>query len=76
MVNQEVSDEEQAAAAIKLADNVRNLIRSEIKEALEDPQFWWGINRYAVESALFSNSTATNFRDAVRSVIKEQMEKY
>lgn len=35
----ETTAEEQAAMAIKLADNVRDLIRSEIKAALEDPVF-------------------------------------
>lgn len=35
----ETTEEEQAAMAIKLADNVRALIRSEVKAALEDPVF-------------------------------------
>ena len=35
----ETTTEEQAAMAIKLADNVRALIRSEVKAALEDPVF-------------------------------------
>lgn len=35
----ETTAEEQAAMAIKLADNVRELIRSEIKAALEDQTF-------------------------------------
>jgi hypothetical protein len=35
----ETTDEEQAAMAIKLTDNVRDLIRSEIKAALEDRAF-------------------------------------
>jgi hypothetical protein len=35
----ETTAEEQAAMAIKLTDNVRNLIRSEVKAALEDPTF-------------------------------------
>lgn len=35
----ETTAEEQAAMAIKLADNVRDLIRSEVKAALEDPVF-------------------------------------
>jgi hypothetical protein len=35
----EPTEEEQAAMAIKLTDNVRKLIRSEIRAALEDPVF-------------------------------------
>lgn len=35
----ETTAEEQAAMAIKLADNVRELIRSEVKAALEDQTF-------------------------------------
>jgi hypothetical protein len=35
----EPTEEEQAAMAIKLTDNVRALIRSEVKAALEDPVF-------------------------------------
>lgn len=35
----ETTAEEQAAMAIKLADNVRDLIRSEVKAALEDRAF-------------------------------------
>ena len=35
----DVTDEEQAAMAIKLAENVRQLIRAEVKAALEDWSF-------------------------------------
>lgn len=38
-MEQETTDEEQALYAIKLAENVRKLIRDEIKLALEDHDF-------------------------------------
>ncbi len=38
-MSEEVSADEQAAAYIKLQDNVRSLIRTEILLALNDPNF-------------------------------------
>jgi hypothetical protein len=40
MADEEVSGEEQAAAAIKLSENVRKLIRDEISAVLTDDTFW------------------------------------
>lgn len=77
MVDQEVSDEEQAAAYLKLQDNVRQLIRDELKLALEDSSFWWVFNGYLIRRNVFNNVEMTeSLRQAVKSIVKTQMEKY
>jgi len=76
----EVTDEEQAAMAIKLADNVRELIRAEMRVALEDYGFLNHINLFnfseRLSPVLFSNVHLNyTFRDGVKGIIKEQMGK-
>lgn len=73
---QTVSDEEQALMAIKLADNVRELVRKEIKAALEDYEFMLTTQSYPLASAVFRSASGTSeFRNAVLGVVTHQMQK-
>lgn len=75
---QTVSDEEQAAMAIKLADNVRQLIRDEVKAALEDYQFTGNLLGHPMlEAIMRSGAQSSNaFRLAVCAAIQQQMQKF
>ena len=73
----ETTAEEQAAMAIKLADNVRELIRSEIKAALEDRAFLGGMLSYAMvdhlSSQMYRSISSRGFiRREVLDLIKEE----
>lgn len=74
-MEQEVSGEEQAVMAIKLADNVRELIRSEIRAALEDYGFVQNeINVYRLAQALMPNIISDpRFKDAVLNIIRAKI---
>ena len=76
----EVTEEEQAAMAIKLAENVRELIRDEMKMALQDYAFLNLTNLFniaeRISPLLFTNATSNYaFREGVKTIIKEQMQK-
>lgn len=76
----EVTAEEQAQMAIKLADSVRELIRKEMLAAFDDPAFvsqfdqasnGWFIDRVANKMRL-----AAPLRDVIKETIIQQMNKY
>ena len=75
---QEVSEQEQADMAIKLHENVRQLIRDEIKAALEDYQFMGQLGSFQLGEAIIRGGVfrSSVFRDAVKSVIVQQMQRY
>jgi len=75
---EEVDDLTQAEMAIKLSDNVRDLVRQHLKEALEDPEFIANVNTYSMAEGVMRNVTASNlnFQMAVKNVILNQMQKY
>lgn len=78
---QEVTLEEQAKMAILLDDKIKGIIRNVVREALEDPTFVSSIMAYELTTHLapymyHSASTFSAFREAVKSVIKDQMKKY
>jgi hypothetical protein len=68
----------QAAMAIKLADDVRKMIREEVKAALEDPNFMGSLNTLPLGQAAqrHFNANDYNFQQAVKNVIALQMNKY
>jgi len=72
---EEVSDETQARVFITLEDKVRELIRNEIKLALNDGDFvreaFWGS-----VSAKIVHAQDYNFKEAVKQVLKDQLQKY
>lgn len=77
-MEQDVPDEVQAAMGLKLVEDVRKLIRDEVKAALEDYQFMGQLGGFQlgeaiVRSGVFSSSV---FHDAVKSVLVQQMQKY
>ena len=79
MKEQEVPDEVQAAMGLKLVDDVRKLIREEMKKALEDKIFIDAINGYHLSHLVFNSSFTvgnSNFQNAVKQVIISQMNKY
>lgn len=78
MTDEEVPGEEQAVAYIKLHDEVRELIRKEIKAALEDYGFVNSVYFHPLETRLYQGggSSAAGLRMVVKQIIKEQMEKY
>lgn len=64
--------------ALKLADDVRKMIRDEIKAALEEQQFMNALSPFFVgevvaRSGIFSGS---QFQSAVKQLITNQMNKY
>jgi DNA polymerase III psi subunit len=77
-MEQEVPSELQAAMAIKLADDVRKMIRDEVKAALEDPIFIGSLNTFplAQSTQYHFNPNDYNFQQAVKNVIATQMVKY
>lgn len=73
---QMVSDEEQAAMAIKLADNVRQMIREEIRAALEDYDFMLSIMGDPLTKVVTRGAYGgIGFAEAVRNVMRAQMAK-
>tara|TARA_R110000823_G_scaffold61959_15_gene147448 strand:+ start:448 stop:657 length:210 start_codon:yes stop_codon:yes gene_type:complete len=65
----EVPDDTQAQAAIKLSDNVRELIRKEVIEAFADYGFANDLMRVG------KMQYETQFKEAVRQAIMEQLNK-
>ena len=66
----EVKDEEQAAAYLKLHDDIKQLIVDTIHKELMNPT---GPLHACISAALL---TSYNFKENVKNVIKEQMNKY
>jgi hypothetical protein len=77
-MEQEVPSEVQAAMAIKLADDVRKLIRDEVKAALEDSNFIGRLNTFPLSQSTqyHVNANDYNFQQAVKNVIAQQLIKY
>ena len=73
-----IDDVTQAEMAIKLSDNVRELVRQHIKQALEDPSFMGSLNAFNISEAAQRHLSPgnINFQSAVKSVIITQMNKY
>ena len=74
---EEVDGKTQAEMAIKLSDNVRDLVRQHLKEAMEDYGFVSGMSFHhmgMIISPLLLNSAA--FHQAVKNAILTQMNKY
>lgn len=73
----EVDPETQAAMAIQLAENVRKLIREEIKAALESYEFMSTLAKHSMaENIAQAYEFSPTFQRAVKRVIAEQMQKY
>ena len=75
---EEVDGKTQAELEIRLSDNVRELVRQHIKEALEDSMFMGNLNAFPLSQAAarFLNAGDHSFQQAVRSVMVAQMNKY
>lgn len=75
----EVPDEVQAQAAIKLSDNVRELIRKEVLAAFADYVFVHDLMNkasYALVTDIAGQLQYENqFKEAVRQVIRDQLSK-
>lgn len=74
----DTSIEDQAALAIVFDENIRDLVRKHLKAALEDPDFMGGLNMYHLtqSASQYLNPNNTSFRNAVKTVILDQMNKY
>lgn len=76
-MEQEVPDEVQAAMALKLADDVKKMVRDELKAALEDKVFMDQLFSYPLaETVARSLGGSILFQQAVKQVILNQMHKY
>lgn len=74
----EVDAATQAEMALKLSDNVRDLVRKHMKEALEDPEFTQSLHIHHLSKVITHslNANEYSFQQAVRSVIVNQMNKF
>lgn len=77
-MEQAVPDEVQAAMAMNLADDVRKLIRDEVKAALEDHSFMGQLGGFQLGEAIIRSGvfSSTMFEAAVKNTITKQMQKY
>jgi hypothetical protein len=75
---EEVDGKTQAEMAIKLSDNVQDLVRKHLKAALEDMNFMVTVNTYPMAEGVLRNLNVSNlnFQNAVKNVIITQMNKY
>jgi hypothetical protein len=73
-----VSLEEQAALAVVLDDKISELVRRELKAALEDPAFTHNLNGYPLAQVVSNHLTGGdyNFQQAVKTAMIHQMNKY
>ena len=76
----EVTAEQQAQMAIKLADSVRDLIRKEMLAAFEDPNFVYHFetcaNAYFVDRFAYKLKNSMEMQSTVKQHIINQMNKY
>lgn len=77
-MEQDVPDEVQAAMGLKLVGDVRELIRDEVRKALEDQTFMNHLASYALATAVqrHFNFGDYNFQQGVKQCIVQQMQKY
>ena len=70
--------EDQAALAIVFEENIRELVRKHLKEALEDPAFMGSMaNTYPIMDAAFRNAGGNHaFIHIIKQAIITQMNKY
>ena len=70
--------EDQAALAIVFDENIRELVRKHLKEALEDPTFMASMtDTYPLMDAAFRSAGANHaFIHGVKKAIVDQMHKY
>ena len=75
---EEVDGKTQAEMAIMLSDNVRDLVRQHMRDALQDQNFLATINPYLLSEAVLQNLNSSNFafQQAVKTIIANQMNKY
>jgi len=73
-----VDGKTQAELELQLSDNVRELVRKHLKEALEDPSFLTTVNSFYISDAAMRHMSSgnINFQQAVKQVIMSQMTKY
>lgn len=70
----EVPDQTQAEMAIKLSDNVRELVRQHLKEALEDPAFMGMLQSYCMAQSVMRHAgSLPDFIAGVKHTIASQM---
>ena len=76
-MDEDVSARTQAEIAVKLSDNVRELVRYHIREALQDHAFIESIsNPILLQNAMFSNAAWNSFFvQAVKNILTTQMSK-
>ncbi len=74
----EVNGATQAEMAIRLSDNVRDLVRKHLQDALEDFSFMTSLNSFPLSQAIMRhiNENERGFQQAVKNVIVAQMNKY
>jgi hypothetical protein len=72
----EVTAEEQALMALKLQENVRDLIRSEVQSALQDYDFLSRLMTANLFSTLMArHQNDSTFRIAVRDAVKMMLDR-
>jgi hypothetical protein len=76
--NQAVSVEDQAALAIVFEENIRDLVRKHLRDALEDASFMGTLNNtYPLMDATFRYAGGNqSFINIVKQAIITQMNKY
>lgn len=75
-MEQEVPDEVQAAMAIKLADDVKKMIRDQVNQAFNDSTFISSLNLGLFAQVMVQGMKYnTDFKRAVKDVIVEQMQR-
>jgi hypothetical protein len=73
---EEVDAATQAEMAIKLSDNVRDLVRMHIREALGDVEFMYSLpNRLPLQKVVFGNGYDSVVVNMIKTVITTQMNK-
>jgi hypothetical protein len=75
---EEVDEATQAEMAVKLSDNVRDLVRMHVRAALEDSSFMGTLNNtYPLMDATFRYAGGNqSFISIVKQAIITQMQKY
>jgi hypothetical protein len=72
----DTSPEDQAALAIVFEENIRELVRKHLKEALEDWGFLNSVYMHPMAAVILGNlNTSTAFHNTVKNVIAHQMNK-
>jgi hypothetical protein len=73
----EVDAATQAEMAVRLSDNVRELVRKHMSEALNDGDFMSRMNTYTLQTGVMRGAELNPvFVNAVKAAIVAQMNKY